>query len=1025
MAKNKLTKKFRNAALSTVCVFALLSNTAAQAFSAQDFFAAASNGDVAQITSFVNESRLSMQKYDGNMVLNLNLRDANGDTAIMKAAAAGHVDVIDYLVRNGASLSVTNNAGQTAYNIAMKNNQLGVAEYILMASQPSQQLNQNAQYRTYPPLTQPEAPESAYAGTNESTYMVPLIGTAIGLAVGGVALAAGGGGGSSSGSGTVAPTTGATIQSGIIDTGGTAGAGNTHPASGNPATYLTTEATNQQGYQAMGTQYAAARGYDGSLYVRNADGTLVNNTADSRIVVAVLDTGVDLTHPDLSANILVSKGVNCTVGAGCVTGTGAGNDTDGHGTFVAGIIAAEKNGVGMQGIAPQAEILPVAFLNEYDNTNPQSPVYIGSDISAIQYAVDQKANIFNASYALQDGSSHEIPIITPTTQGTGTTAYSPTDLRTLLTQTENGSNYVTVFQNMVAAHQIIVWAAGNDSMSQVATLGGLPYYFQGVNPGSITGYSTVNPSGLDWSKNWVTVVSLQNNLTALSTFSNQCGVAMNWCLAAPGEISMSTALGGTYASGSGTSFAAPNVSGALAVLMGAFPHLTPEQALKILFDTATDLGAPGVDPVFGHGLVNLQKATDPTAGGWNIATGPTAYGSLTPLALSTFRLTAPFGDGLAALGSQKTMFLDAYTKNYLIPVSALISSKAVAIDKLDVMNKFGEGNLPEVTNTGSVKIGFSAFTSSEKGSGAYTGQNEAPVGKMLVSTDMPIMGSLVNASFTNNISVADTETMHGKTSLTENSLYGGFKNQYLNLSDKAQNVSFGVGDEALSARVGYFHTTAATESDAVNFDRANDVESMGIYSSINYKPSDESTLYVQSGMNVESGSFLGANASGAFSLGSETKTYFSSFSFEHSLTDNLTFLGNYSLGITELGIGQNSLITNVSNAISDSFAVGLEYNEVLDHDKVGVSFSQPLRVRSASADLMLPYDVAVDGSIMYNSFQSSIAPVGRELDLQGYYARDISDDSKVLFGSVLRSEPDNIKDAPTEALFVAKYSTKF
>ncbi len=325
-----------------------------------------------------------------------------------------------------------------------------------------------------------------------------------------------------------------------------------------------------------------------------------------------------------------------------------------------------------------------------------------------------------------------------------------------------------------------------------------------------------------------------------------------------------------------------------------------------------------------------------------------------------------------------------------------------------------------------VKLGYASFSGRNMGTASdRTSHDNEGFGKLLVAADLPVMGKVVNASFTNNVSVADVETAGGKTSLAQNSLYGGFKNQFLNLTDNTQNVSFGTGNEKLGARIGYHVSEKANEFDSYNFDRVNDVESKGVYSSVNYKPTKNDALFMQSGMTVENGSFLGSKSNGAFALNPETKTYFTSMSYERSLTDNLTFLGNYNIGMTDLGVSQNSLVKNVTDAVSDSFALGLEYSNLLENDKVGISFSQPLRVRNASASVMLPMDILGNGDIVYDKIRTSIAPEGRELDLQGYYSADLDANSKVLFGSILRTEPDNVKDADNEALFVTKYSTKF
>ncbi|MGB2461272.1 MAG: S8 family serine peptidase, partial [Candidatus Puniceispirillaceae bacterium] len=113
---------------------------------------------------------------------------------------------------------------------------------------------------------------------------------------------------------------------------------------------------------------------------------------------------------------------------------------------------------------------------------------------------------------------------------------------------------------------------------------------------------------------WLSVVATDRN-NKIAPFSNGCGVARNFCLAAPGVEIVSTATRSEYSSGyarfSGTSMAAPMVSGALAVLKSRYPNLAAKQAVRILLESATDLGAKGIDEVYGYGLLNLEEALKP------------------------------------------------------------------------------------------------------------------------------------------------------------------------------------------------------------------------------------------------------------------------------------------------------------------------------------------------------------------------------------------------------------------------------
>lgn len=98
-------------------------------------------------------------------------------------------------------------------------------------------------------------------------------------------------------------------------------------------------------------------------------------------------------------------------------------------------------------------------------------------------------------------------------------------------------------------------------------------------------------------------------------YTNRCGVAAAWCVFAPGggddqtnEGIRSVQASGGYVRLSGTSMAAPHVTGVAALLIEAFPDLTPEQIVDLILVSAVDMGPPGVDAAFGHGFVSVERA---------------------------------------------------------------------------------------------------------------------------------------------------------------------------------------------------------------------------------------------------------------------------------------------------------------------------------------------------------------------------------------------------------------------------------
>lgn len=272
----------------------------------------------------------------------------------------------------------------------------------------------------------------------------------------------------------------------------------------------------------------------------------------SGVVVAVLDTGTQLDHPDLVGQFLERDGR--VVAIDLVDGDDDPTDHNGHGTIVAGLVAAAAgNGEGVAGVAPGARLLPVRVLDR-DGRGTAAVVDRG-----IRFAVDNGADVVNLSLEVEDGPG-------------GSIATAPVD----------AIHYA--WDNGV----VVVASSGNSG-------------------GGTTGYPAGTP---------VLLVGATDRDDVPAAFSDAGPVDG---VVAPGVEMVSTwcrsdGVGGCdpttpYGIGSGTSFAAPVVSGVVALLLGA--GLDHEQAVARLRSTAVDLGAVGPDSTFGAGRVDAAAALDP------------------------------------------------------------------------------------------------------------------------------------------------------------------------------------------------------------------------------------------------------------------------------------------------------------------------------------------------------------------------------------------------------------------------------
>lgn len=416
-----------------------------------------------------------------------------------------------------------------------------------------------------------------------ASYILPAALAAAGLGV--VAALASRHGGSSNG------TSGAT-------TGAPGGAGSSSPASpvpgrtlmyASPADFETPEYNAQAGLRQV---KAASMYYNGNYawYVGNASDPAAGTGIGVKIAVA--DTGINPREGATGGaiNIDVASSYDYIANR-----AGSGADEYGHGTHVAGIIAAPKNGAGMQGLAYNATLVNFRVGNA-TGAITASDAQLADMMSR---AANAGAMIINNSWSLDS------PI----------TAFTTQDLQSSMPLMIQAS------RTYVGKGGVVVFAAGNQAGAQPGMQSGLPYRVSGIEAG------------------WLAVVAVDDT-GSIASYSNRCGVAAAWCLAAPGG-SAQTGLYSMYNNGGyaylyGTSMAAPHASAALAALKSMFVNLSYLQLRDRLLFTANRSGMYADSSVYGQGMMDLAAASSPV-GGISVPTGASANGATAPVGASAIQ----------------------------------------------------------------------------------------------------------------------------------------------------------------------------------------------------------------------------------------------------------------------------------------------------------------------------------------------------------------------------------------------------
>jgi hypothetical protein len=277
------------------------------------------------------------------------------------------------------------------------------------------------------------------------------------------------------------------------------------------------------------------------------------------VIVAVVDSGVRLTHPDLRSNLWTNpaevpgnhkdddgNGYVDDIHGVDLTGEHSLADDEGHGTHVAGTIAAARNGRGVVGVAFRAKLMVVRILDARGSGTTKALA------DGIRYAAANGARIINLSL--------ETPADDPRVRAAVKAA--------------------------AAANVLIVCSAGNMG----ANIDRRPLYPVSIPADNLVGVAATAPA---------------DDGEAITQFSNFGPLSVP--VAAPGEGVVSTASDGGYETRSGTSMAAPHVAGVAALMAAVAPHLSAQELRGVLLEHAVKPPTPG-EPGYVDALGSVQAA---------------------------------------------------------------------------------------------------------------------------------------------------------------------------------------------------------------------------------------------------------------------------------------------------------------------------------------------------------------------------------------------------------------------------------
>jgi subtilase-type serine protease len=718
-------------------------------------------------------------------------------------------------------------------------------------------------------------------------------------------------------------------------------------------------------FAAVNATYSNYTGHPYRLTRLAAAQTGINGYTGAGQTVAVVDDGFLQTHQEITGRIIG------TYGDVSIKTTSAGALSS-HGTHVAALIAGDNAQDGtMFGVAPDADLFLATFA-----TN-MAGLAAGTIAAHNAGAVVQ-----NNSWGFLSSDLNDITLPDVQRHAQTNSVSLPSALAAVSGISLSGWNTYADALETFQTDGVIVWALSNSStLSQPDASAALPIIYPELQGAWIS----VGNGAFDLDAN--------GRITRSLRLSAACGQMATQCIFADGSTRSAAATGNTdYRTGTGSSFAAPQVAGAVALLAQAFPSLSPQEWTKRLLASAygdfpgftangTVNFGNGVtrrySDQWGYGVLDITAALSPI-GSLAIARGDTlATATRTDASQSSIAAGTGFGDGVAGL----------------------LAGRSIALfDALNADFHIDAQNFARIGTT-HLSPAIPRLTGSERTDPAMTGAWGLVAGR-----DEITFGE---SGFAMGLAALDGEI---------------YLQERLGLaSDTVTGASILSLAEHTTAMVGRYETgfgSLETFGFAATHTQTRDGGLTGVGGALTLEADPLSLTFGLTQIS-EQGAFLGMTASDAFALPSSTTLSAMSLGASADLSDRLTLFGGLEYGLASGGVGAG-LLSEIDPASFSGFQIGMRASELfLPDDGLTVSVSQPLRVETGQMHLNVPVGRTIDGAILYDTISGSIAPSGRQLDLGLAYQFAPVPDALLRFGFVYSHDAGHVAGRKAAAIGAA------
>jgi hypothetical protein len=701
--------------------------------------------------------------------------------------------------------------------------------------------------------------------------------------------------------------------------------------------------------------------YRNSAYAVSANAIAAYNAGATGkgVKIGIVDSGINPNLAEFTGRV--------DPASGDVAGNRGVSDEGGHGTAVSAVAAAARNNSGSLGVAFDATIVSERADSPGSCATSDGCEFFDNAIAAgIDDARLAGAKVINLSLG---GSSP-------------------------------GNTLLAAMQRAVSAGVILVISAGNDGEDPT----------KGSNPDPFALSPALNFPGMVIIAGSVGIDAGGGSVdtSRISVFSNRAGSGAQYYLMAQGYRDRAPDETGAQFLWSGTSFSAPTITGAVALMAQAFPNLSGAQIVGILFQSADDLGTAGTDSVYGRGRLNIAKAFQPI--------GQTSLAdSKAPVSTSANGDLPPAAGDANNGQSFGAIILDGYDRAFVLNLAATLQRA----EQDRPLSRALQGDV-KVAGAAAGPVSIAMTVSERHDLRQGFAVERVGVGPEDARKARLIAGSAV-ARLSDKTAVAFGFAEGAKA--MERRLNGAQAGAFLIAKDIAGDPGFAARrNGSLAVRHKFGGTGVTFSGETGNVWQETRTSAYGSPYRFTSLAVDRSfgLNWVSAGVSrlEEKQTLLGGRMSGALG-GGGASTLFIDLEARHDFGRGWT-----------AGLTARRGWTNFASGKFETGAYGVDVTKaglLGSSDKLGLRLAQPLRVERGGFAMLLPtaYDYSTETATSSLS-RFSLSPSGREIDGELSYGTGLFDGNGWFGGNLFyRRQPGHIADSKDDVGAALRFSLNF